>query len=88
MTQGRDIRLDLESDAPDELVMIAERLLCERPVPAAAFRGQLRRHLFGGAHARSRPPRLRMLIAGYAGAGSLLLLAGVASVAGVGPLAA
>jgi len=40
------------------------------------------------AFARSRPERLRLLIAGYAGAGTVLLLAGAASVAGIGPLGA
>jgi hypothetical protein len=82
------IRQDLEPGAPDELVSLAERLERERPVPAAAFRGELRRRLLLGVNARTRPARLRLLIAGYAGAGSLLLLAGAASVAGVGPLGA
>ena len=88
MTEPRDIRQDLEPGAPDELVGLAERLERERPVPAAAFRGELRRRLLLGVDARTRPSRLRLLIAGYAGAGSLLLLAGAASVAGVGPLGA
>lgn len=88
MTERRDIRLDLEPGTPDELVSLAERLERERPVPAAGFRGELRRRLLFGADARSRPARLRLLIAGYAAAGSLLLLVGAASVAGVGPLGA
>lgn len=37
---------------------------------------------------RTRPARLRLLIAAYAGSGSLLLLAGAASAAGIGPLGA
>lgn len=88
MSERRDIRQDLEPGAPDELVRLAERLEHERPVPAASFRGELRRQLLFGMDARTRPARLRLLIAGYAGAGSLLLLAGAASVAGVGPLGA
>jgi hypothetical protein len=89
MSERRDIiRQDLEPGTPDELVSLAERLERERPVPAAAFRGELRRRLLLGVNARTRPARLRLLIAGYAGAGSLLLLAGAASVAGVGPLGA
>ena len=88
MNQPRDIRSDLEPGTPEELVTLAERLERERPVPRASFRGDLRRHLLLGAQARSRPERLRLLIAGYAGAGSLLLLAGAASVAGIGPLGA
>ncbi|WP_332673679.1 hypothetical protein [Aromatoleum sp.] len=86
MTDRRDIRQDLEHGTPEELVELAARLERERPVPAAAFRGELRRRLLSGVDARTRPARLRLLIAGYAGAGSLLLLAGAASVAGVGPL--
>ena len=87
MSQRRDIRSDLEPGIPEELVTMAERLEHERPVPGASFRGDLRRHLLG-AQTHSRPERLRLLIAGYAGAGSLLLLAGAASVAGIGPLGA
>ena len=84
-----DLRDDLGADAPRELIELAERLERERPLPAAAFRGDLRRRLVAGrGPARSRPARLRVLIAGYATAGSVLLLAGVASVAGIGPLGA
>jgi hypothetical protein len=88
MSDQRAIRPDLEPGAPDELIALAERLERERPVPGAGFRGELRRHLLFGTNARPRPARLRLLIAGYAGAGSLLLLAAAASVAGVGPLGA
>ena len=71
------------------LVQLAERLLDERPVPAAAFRGELRRRLLAGdLRDGSRPARLRVLIAGWASGGTLLLIAGAASVAGLGPLAA
>ena len=82
------IRDDLEPDAPDELIRLAERLEHERPVPTAAFRGDLRRRLLAGDLTRSRPARLRLLIAGYASAGSALLLIGAASAAGLGPLGA
>ncbi|MEJ7825961.1 MAG: hypothetical protein WKF48_11055 [Solirubrobacteraceae bacterium] len=75
MSLERDIRLDLEPGAPDELIRLAERLEHERPVPAAGFRGQLRRSLLVGQISRSRPARLRLLIAGHASAGSLLLIA-------------
>jgi hypothetical protein len=86
MTPDRDIRADLEPDAPDDLIRLAERLERERPVPSAAFRGGLRRRLLAGETTRSRPARLRLLITGYATAGSLLLVVGAASAAGVGPL--
>jgi len=84
----RDIRTDLEPGAPEELIRLAERLEHERPVPSAAFRGDLRRRLIARTRSQSRPARLRLLIAGYAGAGSLLLLIGAASAAGIGPLSA
>ena len=86
MTPERDIRLDLEPGSCDELITLAERLERERPVPAAGFRGDLRRRLLAGGPSRSRPARLWVLIAGYASTGSLLLLVGAASVAGIGPL--
>ncbi len=88
MSAGRDTRADLEPDAPQELIRLAERLDRERPVPSAAFRGDLRRRLLAGRVAHRRPQRLRLLIAGYAGAGSALLLLGAASAAGLGPLGA
>ncbi|MEA2184450.1 MAG: hypothetical protein QOK16_1016 [Solirubrobacteraceae bacterium] len=88
MTPGRDIRSDLGPDAPDELVRLAERLQRERPVPAAGFRGELRRQLLAGGARHARPRRLRALITGYATAGSLLLLVGALSVVGIGPLGA
>lgn len=88
MTNGRDIRDDLEPGAPEHLVRLAERLERERPVPSAGFRGELRRHLLTAGGAYSRPARLRLLITGYAGAGSALLLVGAASAAGLGPLGA
>jgi hypothetical protein len=88
MNADGDIRGDLEPDAPDELVRLAERLQRQRPVPAAGFRGELRRQLLAGAALQGRPRRLRALIAGFATAGSLLLLVGALSAAGVGPLGA
>jgi len=84
MTWTSDIRADLEPDPPDDVVALALRLQSERPVPAAAFRGELRRRLVSQA----RPARLRMLITGYATAGGTLLLAGALSAAGLGPLGA
>lgn len=82
-----DIRADLEPGTPAELILLAERLERDRPVPSAAFRGDLRRRLLAGESSRSRPARLRLLITGYAGAGSAMLLIAAASAAGMGPLA-
>jgi len=88
VNERRDISLDLEPGAPAELLRFAERLERDRPLPATAFRGELRRRLLADPAARSPKVRLWPLIAGYAGAGVLLLLAGAASVAGIGPLGA
>jgi len=88
MNPNLDIRADLEPGTPEDLIRLAERLEQERPVPSAAFRGDLRRRLIAGARSHSRPARLRLLIAGYAGVGSLLLLVGAVSAAGIGPLSA
>jgi len=88
VSSDRGIRNDLEPNAPEELVRLAERLERGRPVPTAAFRGDLRRKLLAGGAAHRRPPCLRLLISGYATAGTLLLLVGAASAAGIGPLGA
>jgi hypothetical protein len=88
VSAGRDIRADLEPGVSEEVVRLSERLERERPVPSAGFRGDLRRRLLGGQALHPRPARLRVLIAGYAAAGSLLLLLGAVSAAGVGPLGA
>ena len=84
----RDIRSDLEADAPDDLVRLAERLQRDRPIPAAQFRGELRRRLLAGERRDDRPARLVMLIRAYALSGAVLLLVGALSAAGAGPLAA
>jgi hypothetical protein len=53
---------------------LADDLSIARPVPAAGFRGRLGRHLaerdpkYG-----PRPERLRLIVAGYLGAGGLLI---------------
>jgi hypothetical protein len=87
MTDRRDIRDDLEGpETPEAIVRLAERLDHERPVPTAAFRGALRQRLLTGGTVRPRPARLRVLIAGFASAGTALLLVGAAGAAGVGPL--
>ena len=72
-----------------ELAALARRLEQERPVPAAGFRGELRRQLIEAADRQpSRPQRLRLLIAAYAGSGTALLAIVALGVAGTGPLAA
>jgi hypothetical protein len=86
MIPGRDIRDDLEPGAPEDLIRLAHRLEDERPVPTAAFRGELRRRLLAAESSPSRPARLRLLITSYASAGFALLAVGAASAAGLGPL--
>jgi hypothetical protein len=79
---------DIGPELPGELRPMAHLLEDQRPVPAAAFRGNLRAHLLGGRAGQPRPDRLGALIVRYATAGGLLLLAGGLSAAGLGPLGA
>ena len=88
MTGGRDIRDDLEPGLPADLIALAERLERERPVPSAAFRGDLGRRLRTPGGVAARPAHLRARIAASAGCGALLLLVGAVSAAGAGPLGA
>jgi hypothetical protein len=72
-----------------ELDQIARRLQDERPTPRSAFRRELRRRLLEATERQSaRLRRPRILIAAYAGSGSVLLAVAALGVAGVGPLAA
>lgn len=72
----------------EDLTGIERHLEANRPVPSAAFRGALRRHLLLGSGAVETAPRhLRLLIATYAGSGLTLLLVAAAGVSGAGPLA-
>jgi len=84
----RELGDELDPNDHLNLQRVALRLEAERPVPAPAFRGDLRRSLVGGARPSPRPARLRAQIAGYALSGLLLLAAGASSAAGFGPLAA
>ncbi len=92
MTERLPEHSDLPPDAdPTEaaaLLRIADRLARQRPVPRAAFRGDLRRSLAGMRDERPPPARLRMLIAVTGGLGTTLMLVGALSVVGLGPLAA
>jgi hypothetical protein len=68
---------------------IVARLEAERPVPRAAFRGDLRRSLLAGAERRpAAPQRLRLMISVYAGAGAALLAIAAVGLLGAGPLGA
>lgn len=53
---------------------LADRLRFARPVPGAAFRGALGRRLAERDPGYGpRPERLRLIVAGYIGAGGLLI---------------
>lgn len=53
---------------------LSDRLRIGRPVPPAAFRGRLGRHLdMQDPGYNSRPARLGLIVAGYLGAGGLLI---------------
>ncbi|HET9676757.1 MAG TPA: hypothetical protein VFP21_04550 [Solirubrobacterales bacterium] len=72
---------------PDGLEHIEARLEAERPVPRAAFRGELRRALLAGASRRQlAPPGLRLMVAGLASSGAALLAIAAVGLAGIGPL--
>jgi hypothetical protein len=93
MTDPRNIHSELEQPMSTEereaVVRLAERLEHERPVPRAAFRGELRRSLLGPRSSRQiRPERLRVLVASYSGSGLVLLLVAGLGVAGSGPFSA
>lgn len=77
-----------EFEHDQELSDIIARLEAERPLPRAAFRGQLRRELSSSAERRIAPGRLRLLIGGYATSGAALLAIAAVGLAGVGPFAA
>ena len=64
------------------------RLTAERPEPAVGLRGTLRRRLVALGPSSSRPAHLTLLATAYALAGTVLLVIGALSAAGIGPLAA
>lgn len=77
---------EIEND--DGIERLAHRLEAERPVPSAAFRGELRRLLLGRAERQaSAPVRIRRLIFAYASSGTALLAVAAIGLAGVGPFA-
>lgn len=73
----------------EEHEWLPHRLETERPVPGAAFRGDLRRRLLNLAGATAaRPRRVRLLISAYATSGLGLLAIAAVGIAGAGPFAA
>jgi hypothetical protein len=79
VTDEPDIPSELGPEEPD----LAGLLGAERPV-RPAFRGALRRHLAARDPGYGpRPERLRLISAGYVGAGSLMIALGTLSATGV-----
>jgi hypothetical protein len=77
------------SDRPDhdpelgEERQVAEWLKSTTPLPAAGFRGALGRYLSKRDPRHGpRPPELRLISAGYVGAGAVLLLVGALQATG------
>ena len=79
-----DLEPGIKPDERDTLLELGDRLERSRPVPSAAFRGDLRRMVVG-----HRPPLpfLRLRIAACLVSGAALLLVATFGVTGSGPLA-
>lgn len=89
MTDRHDFEPGLSAAERQELTLVAERLEHDRPLPAPAFRGSLRRHLFGPRQGSTSPAaRFRLWAASYTAAGTLCLLVAAVGLAGIGPFAA
>lgn len=85
---ARDLEPNLNANEREGLLAVAERLVQERPLPAASFRGDLGRRLARGEHRRLvAPRRLRLAIASYLGSGALLLAVPAIGIFGAGPFA-
>jgi hypothetical protein len=82
-----ELSFDLDPGERAELSVMAERLLAMRPVPRAAFRGELRRSLLGRGAAPARPRWLRARVTAYVVSGAALLAIAGIGAAGAGPLA-
>jgi len=79
-----DIDPEIQGPERDALLELSDRLTRSRPVPSAAFRGELRRMVVGH---RPPPSALRLRIAACLVTGTALLLVAALGVTGSGPLA-
>jgi hypothetical protein len=85
----RDLEPGLEPAEAKRMVELGTRLAADRPLPAPAFRGDLRRRLATAREAGAvAPRRVRALAASYVLSGLVLLAIAAAGVAGGGPFAA
>jgi hypothetical protein len=78
----------ISGDERRELRAVARRLESERPTPAPAFRGELRRGLEARLERGPNLPMLRGLAYLCAASGTALFIVALIGVAGSGPLAA
>src|SRR5205807_1031742 len=69
---------DMDAQTEPDERELAERLLSQRPVPGAEFRGSLGRYLVANDPGFGpRPERLLAIVGAYLGAGGLLLALGL-----------
>jgi hypothetical protein len=77
-----------DHERTSQLEEIDAVLRAARPVPGAAFRGDLRRRLLAQGEEATASRRLHLLITAYASTGAALLVVAAIGVAGVGPFGA
>ncbi len=86
MTDGDDSGVELGGDSRElgaDERELADRMIRERPLPSAGFRGALGRHLDGIDQGyRPRPESLRTMVAGALASGTVLIAAGLAQAVG------
>jgi hypothetical protein len=83
-----DLPTECSADERGELARIAASFQSQRPVPAPAFRGELRRRLVTGRTHRALPRRVYIRRRAYGSLfiGGALLSIAAAGLAGIGPL--
>ena len=84
---GDDFEFEQDDGDRRQLDALGDVLRRGRPVPSAAFRGELRRRLISAPARSARPRYLWALVAGSASVGSALLAFAAVGVAGTGPFA-
>ena len=77
---------DIDPESLMALAQLAEQLERERPLPRAAFRGDLRRLIETLDQPVPRPPRMWALVAASAALGGVLLGIGALAASGAVPL--
>ena len=85
----QELRPYVDQAEAEDTNELAERLERGRPVPRAGFRAELKAHLVDAERQRPvawRPKHLGRLVAGYCGAGSLMLAVAGIGLTGTGPL--